>query len=363
MPLNSFLDQAIKNTSLLSSQSYDKNHKNYLAAWHKQKISNPQNTPKYIKQTTKKQTPYIIASQTHDRSLHNLIAGYQLTLSRLQSTHQSHQIATIADIIKNAFGLEVEQNTVDALNLGSINGWLAYMLYDDFIDNDRPLERYMLSVANYALRLAYKYFRQALPENLLFQNRLDSWLNITDEANAWEQLNAQAKSLPGQKFYLKSLPNYGDLSHLAWRSYGHILAPIGILEAAGATNKIADVTQYFHHYLICRQLSDDLKDWQQDMQRGRVTIVIQKLLTARRKSAWPIIYSANPGKLSREMTPEIIIELAMLGIKHCQLATKFITSAKPIHPEPLIMPVDEQLSFYKNLISSVKQQNKFFKYF
>lgn len=186
-------------------------------------------------------------------------------------------ITAIASETNQAFDARLPQPTIQALNLASLYGWLAYTIYDDILDGDAALD--LIGSANTALRLSEAHFRAALPGSRLFEKRLQHTFNLMDQANTWEQVYALAKvkgnilSLPGK------LPDYAGLDHLAERSLGHALASMGVAELAGKPPETtALLEKFFRHYLIARQLHDDAHDWESDLLAGRLTGVTATVL-------------------------------------------------------------------------------------
>jgi hypothetical protein len=169
--------------------------------------------------------------------------------------------------------------TAILMQLGAANlyGWTAYTVYDDFLDNTPHPEH--LSTANFALRQSVRYFEQA--------GRGDDFTDLVwetferiDSANAWEIKHCR---LPVNKktFRLERLPAYTKTLNLANRSLGHTLPALGVLSATGlAVNdkNVQRVRLALRHYLVARQLNDDLHDWEEDLRAGIVTYVVTALL-------------------------------------------------------------------------------------
>ena len=156
------------------------------------------------------------------------------------------------------------------LGLANLYGWLAYTIYDDFIDEEAAPG--LLSVANWAMRLSLDNFRQALPHDHAFQTRVGQTFTVIDEANAWEVAHCRS---------LTKLPDYGKRPKLAERSLGHTLTPQAILRQAGyglESRMVIALQQSMHHYLIARQLDDDAHDWQADLKKGHISYVVGQLL-------------------------------------------------------------------------------------
>lgn len=166
------------------------------------------------------------------------------------------------------------------IKLGAANffGWLAYTIYDDFLDEEG--KTHLLSVANVAMRKSLVCFHQALPKHAAYQELVGQTFDRIDAANAWEVENCR---FPVAKDGIEvlQLPHYGNVTRLAERSCGHMLTPIGVLVRMGLSPddpKMLVLRQGFVHYLVARQLNDDLHDWKEDVQKGHISYVVMTIL-------------------------------------------------------------------------------------
>jgi hypothetical protein len=199
------------------------------------------------------------------------------------------QISTIAEITAVACHKRVPHTVLDGLNHASIDGWVAYSIYDDFLDGEgKPVQ---LGVANTALRRMLKAFEQAVPDPEYHQ-LVQRTLNIVDDANTWETAHARS-DITGSDVHIVSLPDYGTYDQLAQKSAGHMLASCGVLVALGYAAdgpEAALLQKYFHHYLIARQLNDDAHDWEVDIMNGHLSAVVTLILNG---TSLPAIISAS----------------------------------------------------------------------
>ncbi len=161
-----------------------------------------------------------------------------------------------------------------ALGAASMHGWIAYTVYDKFLDGVSDPKT--LPVAMISLRESYGVLSHLLPMETGFPKFSRKVFNMMDEANAWEI--ATCRFNPKEE--LGVLPDFSDLSKLADRSIGHALGPLAILFVLGYREESREVGLtmcFFKHYLIARQLDDDAHDWEEDYQAGRMTWVLVKL--------------------------------------------------------------------------------------
>lgn len=179
-------------------------------------------------------------------------------------------VMRIANVVAKACGVQLGPGVLPALNKGSLDGWIAYTLYDAILDGDE--QNHALCVANEAMRRSLRHFRAALPGKEEFIDFAESAYAKMDSANIWELLNARN---------IDRLPSYGNLAQLAYRSWGQVVAPTGVLMAAGYSLRDPEVRKlhdFMKHYSIAKQLSDDAHDWQDDLAKGRVTVVVAMLV-------------------------------------------------------------------------------------
>lgn len=172
----------------------------------------------------------------------------------------------------------VTNEMLTQLSLANLYGWMAYTIYDDFLDDEGKPQQ--LPTANFALRASLRSFKNALPSHADFQETVRSLFDTIDTANAWEIAHCRARIKNGA-IVIKKLPSFGQRRYLADRSVGHALAPLGVLTATGMPPKSQpsrEVLRAFRHYIIARQLSDDLHDWEADVRTGNVTYVVAAIL-------------------------------------------------------------------------------------
>lgn len=196
--------------------------------------------------------------------------------SSLRAIHQQavkqmvrSDVADAAGIMARSLGENVSKLVLRRLNTASRNGWVAYTRYDALLDEHDASQ---LGVANSAMRQALRYYQQALPNNKVYAGYIESVFSTMDAANMWEITHARSAHKP---------PDYKQYRQLAQRSWGHVLAPTGVLLAVGFELHSKEVRMfhgYMRHYIIARQLVDDAHDWQDDLAHGRMTSVVTMLL-------------------------------------------------------------------------------------
>ncbi len=214
------------------------------------------------------------ASITNER----LRRRYLATARRIMQDTAGEQITAPASIMDHAGGWKTPSVVTSKLNLASLNGWMAYTVYDDFLDDRGEVKQ--LNVANVALRRSYAYCLAALPNYANWAEYVGAVFDIIDSANDWEQQHARA-AVHGGKITLTKLPDYAALNQLADRSWGHGLAATGV--AFAHYHSLDDLHMralqtFFRHFLIARQLNDDAHDWEEDLRAGHLSAVLTMLL-------------------------------------------------------------------------------------
>lgn len=209
----------------------------------------------------------------------------QQTSQSLQTLADSKNGAEIISLAP-AFNASLQQPLADSktqnflaqLSAANLYGWLAYTIYDDILDGEgQPL---LLPTANFAHRRSLRAFTEALPNEQAFQSLVREVFDSIDTANSWELSHCRF-NVNNKHIVIDELPDYDDLSKLAERSLGHTLAPLAIAIASGVKTKskaFTNLSGVLKHYLIVRQLNDDVHDWQDDLQRGQISYVVAKIL-------------------------------------------------------------------------------------
>jgi hypothetical protein len=195
-------------------------------------------------------------------------------LQKITELDKDKQIVLLADSFRTSLEentQKIEDDFVTELGLANLYGWIAYAIYDDFIDGEgKP---HMLPVANLCLRESCTIFKTILPEKTGFANLSSKIFDKIDMANSFEMAHCRTP-------YTK-LPIYTNYSQLANRSLGHALGPIALLFKLGYTENSKEVTyltEFFKHYLIARQLNDDAHDWKEDFARGQLSPVVVHII-------------------------------------------------------------------------------------
>jgi hypothetical protein len=187
-------------------------------------------------------------------------------------TAPSHEFQKILE----SNGCVIPEDSAEQIALASFYGWIAYDIYDDFLDNEGHPS--LLPIANYFLRKLTQLYAEiaacAIPHAPLTA-LFNETINAIDEANAWEVTNCRI--LTSDPFRLPAtVPSYGNYDNLANRSIGYAMGPLAELLIAGYLPESPEyraTESLFRHYLIARQLHDDAHDWESDLIRGSINSI------------------------------------------------------------------------------------------
>lgn len=173
-------------------------------------------------------------------------------------------------------------NRARVVQLGAANtyGWLAYTIYDRFLDEEAPIPA-LISVANIALRELTAMYERILPQNTHFHTLFHQVMDELETANTWEVTHCRLSLKKRVVTKAYSIPDYEDYHQLAQKSFGHALGPLALFFELGYTMKSAEIKQlmiFFECYLIARQLHDDAHDVVEDLQHGHISAVCAVLL-------------------------------------------------------------------------------------
>jgi hypothetical protein len=155
--------------------------------------------------------------------------------------------------------------------------WMAYTIYDDFIDEEGVPA--LLPLANIMHRKALElYYNLAFANQTLYYITVVEAFDAMDAANKWELAHCRFVVL-GDSVTVGKLPDFAGGRVLAKRARGHIIGPLLELRRSSISHsQQLSVQRGLEQYLIARQLNDDIHDWKQDLRVGQITFVVTYLL-------------------------------------------------------------------------------------
>jgi hypothetical protein len=205
-------------------------------------------------------------------------------IDKIAAGDTSQEIVMMPQLFANSFrpSKPLTTDTLATLSRANLFGWLAYTIYDDFLDEQGSTP--LLPVANTALRASLKEFEATLTGHPAGWKLVHTTFDLIDSANSWEVAVCRG-TVQGDTLTVLQLPRYGKLEKLAERSLGHTLTPVIILLLQGYeldSPEIQGMQTALSHYLIARQLLDDMHDWEEDLQRGHLNPIVTELMRATR---------------------------------------------------------------------------------
>ncbi|MFA6252322.1 MAG: hypothetical protein WCX74_02900 [Candidatus Paceibacterota bacterium] len=200
--------------------------------------------------------------------------------------NKDKQMSLMSYYTQKALGKNnIPENEIIELGLMNVFFWTAFIIYDDFWDEDEEAIPKLLPVANAFARKYICYFYSSINEkdwHIFFNSTMDN----LDMANSWETSNCRAKIAGNKLIVPENIPDYADYSYKFFPSSGHILGPIIILIKSGYDLKSKEVDNfinYFKNYLVAMQINDDAHDWEEDIKRGHISTVVAMMLTEWKK--------------------------------------------------------------------------------
>jgi len=178
------------------------------------------------------------------------------------------------------------------LGQGQLYLWRALNIYDDFLDGDgRPAK---LPQANSAYRNFLEiYYRAGL--SAIFYQLFNRLLAKLDRANRIEAQTKKINLIDGLVQIPRRLPVFSDLTRLADKSLILAAGPLAVLDCLGSQKigRFQDTLDFFRFSLAAKQLSDDARDWLEDLSQGKITAVNVLLLQAARRQGLPLDLKNN----------------------------------------------------------------------
>ncbi|HBA36596.1 TPA: hypothetical protein DCZ15_01845 [Candidatus Falkowbacteria bacterium] len=157
------------------------------------------------------------------------------------------------------------------LNRANLYLWRALNIYDDFLDGDGRPER-LPRGNDYYRRFLDSYYRLNLRAD--FYLLFNRWLKDLDNCNRREILQNKITVDNGKINYSKNLPDFSDLKNPARKSLPLGLGPLAMLSVLGYSVNSPEAQQtvnFFRAACAAKQLSDDARNWREDLTDGRIT--------------------------------------------------------------------------------------------
>lgn len=199
-------------------------------------------------------------------------------LGRIEKADTTREIAAISEFTAHALAdVRISPAKLHILGEANVHSWIAYSIYDHILDKEA--DSALLPAANICMRIALAQYKQVLPARHPLQPLITQYFNKVDSISAWEITSCRAVVADGA-ITIDTLPDYQQYEVLAWRSCVHILGPLIVASFTPSLSgkDLDNLTSGLHHYLVARQLGDDIHDWREDLTVGRISAVVALLL-------------------------------------------------------------------------------------
>lgn len=257
-------------------------------------------------------------------------------------------------------GKEISNEFIKKLGLASLYLWLAYTIYDDFLDEEaKPIN---LSAANVCLRKMIIIYNEILPTNNNFRQFLSSLMDKVDSANAWEIANCREKVLDG-KIIIKRIPDFENFIKLSDRSIAHALAAAAVFFLLGFNQEspeIKNLIEYFTQYLSARQLNDDAHDWEDDLKKGQINSAVAEIF--KQIGIGKIIDLNDEGikKLQLENWTEMVVKISKEVLNKIKMAKDAINQIGIIKDKTIFFKMLEPTE--KAALRAIKEKKDYDKF-
>lgn len=201
-------------------------------------------------------------------------------INRTLKKNKDKQMSLMSYYFKLALGANgknISEDFVVQAGLANIFYWTAFIIYDDFWDEDDKAIPRILPAANLYARHYTDFYSQDPEFRVFFHDLMDK----LDAANTWETIYCRTKVINSKFTIPDKLPDYGNYDFKFYPASGQILGPVAMLAKVGFTlnsQEVSDLTDYFKNYLIAMQINDDAHDYIEDMERGHLSTVVVMLL-------------------------------------------------------------------------------------
>lgn len=287
-------------------------------------------------------------------------------LGKIESIDNNHTITGLPSIIDEALKCNVNKEYLNVLGTANTYGWIGYTLLDDVYDDNAAVT--VIPAANHCLRNLYTNYYFKLNLSSAFVSYFAHKMDNLESAHHWEMLNTKLST------YLinHKLPDYGDYTVLADKSFGHALSSLAVLDLAGYSpeNQIfKSIESFFKHYLIARQLNDDAHDWKEDLMKRNINPVAAILIN-KHQQQHPNISIKNINSYASEIDilfqSSEILYVAKLIQNHLNQAIGSISNNDQLKPlriwQDLLAPtqraVHEVIDLHKKAKQFIASYNK-----
>lgn len=285
-------------------------------------------------------------------------------VERTIAGNPDRQMTLMPLYVRRALGKRAENISDELLaemGLANVFFWTAFIIYDDFWDEDEAAEPELLPVANLFARSYIAFFETLGRDIPGFTNFFHRLMDELDGANAWETRTCRMRREDGRLFAPAALPTYGDYAPKFRAASGHVLAPLALLLMTGGSLRAAETQKliaYFKHYLIAMQLNDDMHDWEEDVRRGHISTVVDMLLRDADIDG-PIDLSRDLENLRQTFWFTTLPKAARKAVNHARRSRAALHAIRGIDTAPLDYFIDYNQEVAERAIKEHKESMQF----
>lgn len=148
--------------------------------------------------------------------------------------------------------------------------WRALNIYDDLIDGDTKPRQKLLEATSYYRRFLMNHYQLGLADN--YYSFLNKLLILWEKENKKEIIRHQQSWLKQKNYFRK---NNFSINFLANKSLVLASGPVALLFYSGYklnSKTMLAALDFWRFFLSAKQLSDDSRDWQEDLENNFLTL-------------------------------------------------------------------------------------------
>lgn len=294
-----------------------------LDSFYPPKVKHQTKNNRDLKNYSKKLIAHLKSLPMIESSLKNIITQEVL---RLSSRTGGLFMTSINYHFVLALGIDtIPKEKIIALDLANTFFWVAFIIYDDFWDQDEDADPKKLPAANLMARYYLQTYWEYSEQKPALKKILQELMVQADNANSWELAHCRLEIKDGQLILPTAWPSYGDYQRKFYPTAGQLFGPLSILSSLGydLTDKtVSQLINYFRYHLIAKQINDDLHDWEEDLKRGHLSTVTLPLLKKfqRKFGVKKINLKTEKNRLAELYWHEVLTALARQSLKYSLLA-------------------------------------------
>jgi hypothetical protein len=237
---------------------------------------------------------------------------------------------------------KIKTSVLNKLIRGQNYLWDALNIYDDILDGSKDAKK--LPLANKYLRNYLEiYYRLKLPND--FYKHFNFLLSDLERANQEEFNQKKLEITDGLIKIPTKISEFPDLKYLSRKSLAlssGLIAILYLINNPKSLKKVPKLINFFRYTLAAKQLSDDSKDWIEDIQGGSMTYPINLILELAKKNKIELNFNKKPEVLYllfAKIAPKISLEIKSL----CLLARREAKNLNLASNNELITKIIEPL--------------------